>query len=336
MEILYKTKYGSELYGTNTANSDTDYKSIFLPPFKDILLSKSIRPIHQDTNTIFGVKNSKDDIDQEIIPLYDYANSFFNGKINALEIGFSVGCNHVEQTINDDFLIFNNELKTRFLTSNIGHVLGFIVKKASLFDMKTDRYEFLLEVQSSLSGEDERKLKEIINNPNHPFSSLISKYPKYLKYSDIIPSGKINKPCIVLMERVYELEITVPYFLESIQALTKKFKPHIEVKELDHKDVANSYRAAVEAIELLENKTITFPLSKKVSDKVKNIRAGKEDIQNVIKEIKEMVDKIDELKKHSDLPDSGKIRNEFEDFLAESFKMIYWKREKPVSYKASL
>jgi len=41
MEVLFKTIFGSQLYGTNTPNSDVDYKGVFLPNLKDVLVGKA-------------------------------------------------------------------------------------------------------------------------------------------------------------------------------------------------------------------------------------------------------------------------------------------------------
>lgn len=35
MEIIFKTLFGSHLYGTDTPNSDKDYKAVFIQPIED-------------------------------------------------------------------------------------------------------------------------------------------------------------------------------------------------------------------------------------------------------------------------------------------------------------
>jgi len=39
-KVVYVTIYGSKLFGTDNANSDTDYKGIFIPSKKDVLLKR--------------------------------------------------------------------------------------------------------------------------------------------------------------------------------------------------------------------------------------------------------------------------------------------------------
>jgi len=46
MNIIVKMKFGSHLYGTATVDSDLDYKGVFLPSKKEVLLGK----IHKSIN----------------------------------------------------------------------------------------------------------------------------------------------------------------------------------------------------------------------------------------------------------------------------------------------
>ena len=40
MEEIVKILYGSHLYGTDTKHSDRDYKGVYIPGWRDIILSK--------------------------------------------------------------------------------------------------------------------------------------------------------------------------------------------------------------------------------------------------------------------------------------------------------
>lgn len=41
-KIVYITLFGSKLFGTDNPNSDTDYKGIFIPSKRDVLLKRDI------------------------------------------------------------------------------------------------------------------------------------------------------------------------------------------------------------------------------------------------------------------------------------------------------
>ena len=41
MKILFETKFGSHVYGTNTPLSDLDFKGIYQAEYRDIILNKA-------------------------------------------------------------------------------------------------------------------------------------------------------------------------------------------------------------------------------------------------------------------------------------------------------
>ena len=57
MNILYRTKTGSNLYGTTLPTSDVDWKTIYLPDYNSILLGKKIG-IHTSKTNNSGDKNT--------------------------------------------------------------------------------------------------------------------------------------------------------------------------------------------------------------------------------------------------------------------------------------
>ena len=69
MKTLLKCIFGSHLYGTNTKDSDKDFKGIELPCTEDILLGKIFRTKKLGTGND-NSKNTKDDLDYDIYSLH--------------------------------------------------------------------------------------------------------------------------------------------------------------------------------------------------------------------------------------------------------------------------
>jgi len=65
VKILYLVEFGSTLYGTNTPDSDTDYKGIFLPSKESCFLNTQNKHISY-TSGKSNSKNGTDDIDFEL------------------------------------------------------------------------------------------------------------------------------------------------------------------------------------------------------------------------------------------------------------------------------
>ena len=63
-KIIYKLIVGSQLYGTNTSESDTDYGGVFLPTSKQLLGIHKIKELDLSTNKS-NTRNTKEDIDEK-------------------------------------------------------------------------------------------------------------------------------------------------------------------------------------------------------------------------------------------------------------------------------
>ena len=72
MKILMKAVAGSHLFGTNTPESDMDYKGIYIPSKKDFLLSKVESTLNIKRDKEVGAKNTKHDVDVELFTLQKF------------------------------------------------------------------------------------------------------------------------------------------------------------------------------------------------------------------------------------------------------------------------
>ena len=62
-ELVMVCRFGSHMYGTDTPDSDTDYKGVYIPHIKDVILGDAPKSsINISTGDTDG-KNTSDDID---------------------------------------------------------------------------------------------------------------------------------------------------------------------------------------------------------------------------------------------------------------------------------
>ena len=127
--LVYKTQYGSRLYGTNGPKSDTDWKYLFLPTFKDVLLGNQV------LKTKFVSPNMEDkslQVDEDFVPVQKFARDFLKGVPYALEVAFSANGSHAEQKfLNPNFEQFVKELTEKFTNKKLSGFLGFVNKTES-------------------------------------------------------------------------------------------------------------------------------------------------------------------------------------------------------------
>ncbi len=69
MDLIVEMRFGSHLYGTATAQSDLDYKAVYLPDARDILLQRVQPALALPPAKDPGDKNAPGDIDREIFSL---------------------------------------------------------------------------------------------------------------------------------------------------------------------------------------------------------------------------------------------------------------------------
>ena len=133
MTLLCDIEFGSRLYKTTTENSDTDYKAVYKPSLSSILMGT---PQKTKTSSTSKIKNTKNDIDKEAIPLQRFIEHFRAGQSYAIEIVQAVSSHTASGYISDQFL----EL-CMFLSKNIPHDLGKLTKYVlAIYMNNVERY----------------------------------------------------------------------------------------------------------------------------------------------------------------------------------------------------
>src|ERR1700677_3249897 len=87
-KIIFRCLFGSSLYGTNTPTSDLDYKSVFIPDGKDLVLQKAAKHLQNNTKKNDAVKNLKEDIDDESFSVQTFLRLLCEGQTVALDMLF--------------------------------------------------------------------------------------------------------------------------------------------------------------------------------------------------------------------------------------------------------
>ena len=86
LKMIVKMKFGSHLYGTDTKDSDIDYKGIFLPNKEEILLNRIPNSYNFTTKENNIGKNTSNDIDNEIYSLHYFLKLACEGQTVAIDM----------------------------------------------------------------------------------------------------------------------------------------------------------------------------------------------------------------------------------------------------------
>jgi predicted nucleotidyltransferase len=89
MRNIVTIKFGSHLYGTTTPASDLDYKSVFVPSARDIVMQRVKATIANKRPKGIGEKNYAGEIDEEPHSLQRFLELASEGQTVALDVLFS-------------------------------------------------------------------------------------------------------------------------------------------------------------------------------------------------------------------------------------------------------
>lgn len=127
MRELFKTVYGSKLYGTNTPTSDTDEKVVYLPDFDDVLLGKKLQTFKKRFDAYGNpvsdsVTMPDNGVETEYVPFQTFTRDYLNGQTYALEVVMA-------RALRADAPRWMIELFEQFTTCNVASMAGFAMKQ---------------------------------------------------------------------------------------------------------------------------------------------------------------------------------------------------------------
>lgn len=371
---LFTCLFGSRLYGTQTPTSDLDVKHVVLVDIDELLLGRGVKNSFKKTNTVKNVRNSADDVDEEFIPLQVFARDFVEGQTYALELAFALEGNHASQTFYDGsglqefsfdnvepeevfqaqrFIKFVGELRTKFLTSNIKAMMGYVVNQANLYSFKGERlnvarelYELFLEQFVDTDAGDD-SLSDMLPLPDRDytiyekdadrvkaeafaylakFEAIQLKYPKYFKITEYDIGGGRMRPCFTILEKTLPWTNSLGHTLKVVDGIIKKYGTRADAaseQNVDWKATMHAVRIVDEGLKLLQEHKLEFPFPQAYVDRLLAMKRGELPLDQVKEELTTKLDKLKELEATTTLPPSKELQDEFEVWLKRWMRSFY-------------
>lgn len=290
MNKVFETKFGSHLYGTETPESDTDIRGVYIPTKKDLYLgrAKPVISLHKGPQER---KNSVEDIDEEYWSLHHFIKKLANGEVTALDLAFA------DQTLKSDFWDFDFYLyRSYFLTRNVGATLGYIYGQAAKYGIKGSR------VAAAEKAYEFFRSKPVTKVGYCDLTSLLI-LDHIEETSNLRPDGSREKMLEVCGKKVLytqttkEAAGTLQRMVENYGKRAKQARDNLGV---DWKALSHAIRSANQCKELLLTEHITFPRPEAAH--LLEIKLGKCDYADVNAELEELLEEVESLKKSSLLP----------------------------------
>lgn len=283
--------FGSHLYGTSTENSDTDYKSIYLPSKKSILLGKIRNNYSDNTKKDFGnTKNTKDDVDSSFYSLHYFIQLALEGQTTALDMLHASDSMLLVTSPIWEAIVANRE---KFYTKNIKSFVDYARGQAAKYGIRGSRLSDVKNVLNFLLSCD-------------PDVRLFSVWDGLPKGEHIFIEEKNGIKLYKVCDRSLQETVKVSYAADILKKIENEYGERArqakDNKNIDWKAVSHAVRAAFQIKQLFTEWTITFPL--KEASLIRDIKLGKLDYLTVVVPLLEgLMEEVEQLALISTLPE---------------------------------
>lgn len=300
MTTIVKMIHGSHLYGLNTENSDTDYKGIYLPSKRDIMLKKYAGEMRSSTGDKHG-KNTKDDIDEVIFSLPKFIKMACDGETIAIDM---LHCHNPIEShpVWEDL----RSKRAMFYTSNMKAFLGYVKRQSAKYGLRGSRLDAMQKVLDCLD------LHQACERLNHPelyaaLEKLAEENSEHIKIFNGFKKGDkwIDKHVIQVCEAKHDLTNRVTHVYDSIKKKYDSYGHRAQLakenKGIDWKAISHAIRASMQLKEIYETGDLVYPLKDK--DFILDVKLGKLDYTSEVAPIMEsLIDDVEVLAEKSGLP----------------------------------
>jgi predicted nucleotidyltransferase len=309
-KIIFDGVFGSTLYGTNTPSSDQDFKAIFLPTAREIILGNGPTHFNRDTNTK-NSKNTSEDVDREYYSLKYFIELASKGETIAIDMLHTpVHQNFAEPNATWNYIQKNRH---RFYTTDMKAYLGYVKKQAAKYGIKGTRLAAL------------RQVLEVVNelpNERHisPQVALDEAMQKHQNFSELghISTTRINKikdfkdklplnefaslevdekgnEFYNVLGRKHQLTIRVSELKDKLSRVWDEYGARARQAEtnegIDWKALSHAYRGGIQLLEIYQTGDLKYPLSQ--ASFVKQIKAGEINFKSFQECLEDLISDVD-------------------------------------------
>ena len=257
MSTIVKTVAGSKLFGATVADSDTDYKFVFLPTAEQIIRQKVADNIQKNTK-IGNDKNSADDVDCEGFGLRKFLSMVAAGQTIAVEMLFTP----------PEFVCESSDLwkeiqrnSYRLVSKQISPFVGYCRAQSSKYCVKAERMDatskavMVFASGCSVYGTTAR-VRDIL-----PSLLELANQSQFVEvqFGSSHPNDNWFSCCGRKVPLTASLKLAMDMYTEVLEDYGQRTRRAIANDSIEWKSLYHAYRIACETNELLLTGRLTFP-----------------------------------------------------------------------------
>lgn len=290
---MVKMKFGSHLYGTDTPNSDLDYKGVFMPSREQVLLGRIPKSVNFSTKK-GREKNTPDDVDTEIYSLHYFLKLATQGETIAMDMLHAPRPMILSTSWVWKLIVHHRH---KFYTKNLRAFVGYARRQAAKYGIKGSRLSAahlflnILNIYGTREGMKLSGVWEHFEEGEH--THFIGPNPNGIRQYQVC--GKILQETMSV-DYAYEI---INRFHEAYGA---RARMAAENRGIDWKAVSHALRAAFQIRELLTDGTITFPRPE--AELLKQVKMGQLHFQREVGPMLDgLTEEVEKLSEESRLPE---------------------------------
>lgn len=303
MKRIVRIKFGSHLYGTSTPASDIDYKSVYIPTARDIVLQRVQASVNTARRKEHKEKNLPGETEEESYSLQKYLALAAECQTVAMDVLFAPEWSMTQPSSPIWHEIVAN--RHRFITRRATAFVGYCRQQANKYGIKGSRVAAaraaltvlvrLVEEHGSTPklGDYETEIRAVMADVEH---MVLIDIPlpngQVIRHWDVC-NRKLPFPSSIKNARDIVQRLVDEYGARALQAESQQ--------GVDWKALSHAVRVGSQAIELLRTGHITFPLPNR--EHVTRIKTGGVPYHDVATEIEDLLVRVEAESAQSSLPE---------------------------------
>jgi hypothetical protein len=288
MDYVMRTKFGSHLYGTSTPKSDLDYKAVYIPEARDILLQRVLGIVGARQGKVEGQKNLPGDVDDEAYSLQRYLGLLAEGQTVAIDMLFATA---PEITTTLWKCIRLNKYK--LLTKRSAAFVGYCRQQANKYGIKGSRISAALSAATLFTEQLSRRgTTAKVQDVADLLPSIFSEHSRIIE-KETTP-GKFEtyfECCNRLVGFKNTLKEATAIYSRIYQEYGDRARRAQSNEGVDWKALSHAVRVGYEALELLRTGNVTFPLP--YAPHILEIKLGRVPYAKVAEEIEGLLAEVE-------------------------------------------
>lgn len=300
---IMRITFGSHLYGTSTPASDLDYKSIFIPDARSILLQRAPEGRSTQRPKMTGEKNVAGDIDEEAFSLQKFLKLASEGQTVAMDVLFAPEWAHIDPPSEEWKEIERN--RHRLLTKKSASFIGYAKAQSAKYGIRGSRVAASRAALNLLkSAMDAQPAGAKLELFWQEIEAMVASTEHMSILVDTTPHGQVVRLWEVC-NRKMPFTASIKNAHDIMQRLVDEYGKRALMAEtnqgVDWKALSHAVRVGEQAIELLTSGHITFPLTN--AGHILEIKTGQRQYQSIAEEIESLLERVEAAAATSLLPD---------------------------------